>query len=352
MISQRLRTTGAKGRPVGFTLVELLVVIAIIGILVALLLPAIQAAREAARRAQCQSNMKQLGLGTLNYESAQKKLPPAKYQVLDSSGSGRPVQVKHSTIQFLLSYMEETAVASQWNMKKPWDDSQPSAAIDNLRLSNTRVPVFRCPSAPDDRSSTTSAGVASRNDGAVDYRVCDEINRGTGTALDLLIKANQVKPRFNPWPPDTSAADDKKKHYRSMLYNYVDTTNSVTDFAKLSECSDGTSQTFMWFETGGAPLKYVRGALVVTARGGDAEIQGGGSWADFENYYHVHGDKNECPTGLMNCTNNEEIYSFHKGGAYFVMGDGAVKFVADSIEPEVFVSLFTRDANDIVNSEQ
>jgi prepilin-type N-terminal cleavage/methylation domain-containing protein len=58
-----------------FTLVELLVVIAIIGILVALLLPAIQAAREAARRAQCQSNIKNVSLAVLNYESSRKQLP-------------------------------------------------------------------------------------------------------------------------------------------------------------------------------------------------------------------------------------------------------------------------------------
>src|SRR5262245_12425139 len=60
----------------GFTLVELLVVIAIIGVLVALLLPAVQAAREAARRMQCQSNLKNIALGVLNFHDAHNYFPP------------------------------------------------------------------------------------------------------------------------------------------------------------------------------------------------------------------------------------------------------------------------------------
>ena len=60
-----------------FTLIELLVVIAIIAILIALLLPAVQQAREAARRSACKNNLKQIGLGLQNMDSALRRFPPS-----------------------------------------------------------------------------------------------------------------------------------------------------------------------------------------------------------------------------------------------------------------------------------
>lgn len=71
------KTSSPFIRPKGFTLIELLVVIAIIAILAAILFPVFGRARENARRSSCQSNLKQIGLGFIQYtQDYDEKLPP------------------------------------------------------------------------------------------------------------------------------------------------------------------------------------------------------------------------------------------------------------------------------------
>ncbi|RYX82660.1 DUF1559 domain-containing protein [bacterium] len=62
-----------------FTLIELLVVIAIIAILAAILFPVFARARENARRSSCQSNLKQIGLGILQYTQDYDEAYPQMY---------------------------------------------------------------------------------------------------------------------------------------------------------------------------------------------------------------------------------------------------------------------------------
>jgi prepilin-type N-terminal cleavage/methylation domain-containing protein len=338
MKSKQHLTTGAVSSSAGFTLVELLVVIAIIGILVALLLPAIQAAREAARRTACQSNLKQVCLATLNFESQKKYLPPSKWIEKNAAGES----VAQSIMTYLLGYVEEQALADKWDWDHTWGypGKDVGNVVDNFHLLQTPVPTFRCASASQDRSTVDSKGVAQLNPAAVDYRVCDVLalgvkSDGTKVALSQLIDEKKVIPRAN-----------SKNAYYSFLYNECNTKTFESRYAKLKNCTDGTSQTMMWFETGGAPARWISGQQVPGSSTNGDETQGGDTWANWGNFYHVH---DRCGDTMFNCNNNEEIYSFHSGGAFFGFGDGAVHFIATDISPDVFVSLFTRDSSDITN---
>ncbi|MBL8853453.1 MAG: DUF1559 domain-containing protein [Planctomycetaceae bacterium] len=117
-------------RPTAFTLVELLVVIAILGVLAAVVLPAVQFAREAARRSSCSNNLRQIGLGLHNYESAQRSYPRGGEPVLGHSWSSR-----------LLPYVEQSELYSTLDFKKSWDNAA------NQPVVSQRLRVFSCPTS-------------------------------------------------------------------------------------------------------------------------------------------------------------------------------------------------------------
>jgi len=52
---------------------------------------------------------------------------------------------------------------------------------------------------------------------------------------------------------------------------------------------------------------------------------------------------------IVNCMNDNENYSFHRGGCNFLYGDGAVRFSSERMNIDTFVSMFTRAAGDNVN---
>ncbi len=123
----------------GFTLVELLVVIAIIGILVGLLLPAVQAAREAARRAQCQNNLRQLGIAMHNYHGAHGKLPPGCMEYRGFRDP--PTRRQFAWSAFLLGYLEQGNLAADIDWRVPYDHPA------NRPAAEMQLSVFLCPSA-------------------------------------------------------------------------------------------------------------------------------------------------------------------------------------------------------------
>lgn len=125
------------GRRPGFTLVELLVVIAIIGVLVALL-PAVQAARESARRTQCKSNLRQVALAILNYESSRGALP-APVRIGPDPSQRYPYFGRNWVIDILPQLEEQPTFDA-------FDLTVGTNAPESVIAKGTAIPSLLCPS--------------------------------------------------------------------------------------------------------------------------------------------------------------------------------------------------------------
>lgn len=305
----------------GVTIIELLVVIAIIGVLVAILLPAVQQAREAARRTQCRNNLKQIGVALHSYHSAHRLFPPGYVCQQDFLGSSQKNQWAWSAL--LLPYLDQPSLHGDIDFSEfVRDDSgDVSTAIEsNQDVAELSLPIFRCPSdvAPE-RIDRTCPFNPSVEFGVSSYSASSGITLMGLPCWGLPPSPLKASPpsmsmNFHPLPVPCE--------FPEGIF-YINSRHSVADI------TDGTSNTIAIGETSWKwHFQMCRSATV-------AEPYGGTTWAGV-----AHCANQEHVTSVTSLPfNNEfdEVFSFgfsspHTGGVFFLMADGAVKFIGNGID--------------------
>jgi prepilin-type N-terminal cleavage/methylation domain-containing protein len=322
----------------GFTLVELLVVIAIIGILVALLLPAIQAAREAARRAQCQSNLKNVALAALNYESNKKTLPMGtvfpniKNGVIDDIAGN--INFGESWAVSILPNLENQALYDSFVFMEPNTKAAvPMRDARNRDERGTVLPVMLCPT--DQYNQVKFQGTATQGD-----------NWARGNyAANVGLGATHPLPKLPQQPAGIMGPESEG--WRHRLSRGVMGPNCASTIAQIT---DGTSKTVMIAEIrAGVVEGDMRGTWAFGHAGGNLLAFHG--WGGDDNGPNYCGENSDDIGGTgFSCQGNLQLQaecmtcygpgsydqatarSMHAGGIFAAMCDGSVQFISDDIE--------------------
>jgi prepilin-type N-terminal cleavage/methylation domain-containing protein len=358
-------------RKSGFTLVELLVVIAIIGVLVALLLPAIQAAREAARRSQCANNLKNLGLACLNFHDVKKNFPQSiphwgmdnwtaecsnGANVVAAANEPKPATGYNGKgwIVDILPQLEQPAfhdrIVQNYNITSTAANAAFRARANNglgmgemaIRdIVATQLPILSCPSDESAKPSDGEQWYWNFQPGTVTATTSYK-----GCIGDSLLSSDAARCGTDVDPPATFVGPNSQLNsgspdtHNTLSNNGIFQRTSIWRPLNMKSVSDGTSNTFMIGEN------------VVFMDYHSAAYFSDGDWATASiplNYMPANARpenfKDQETPALSKAVRG--FKSLHAGGAQFVMADGSVHFVQETIETIAYRGLATREGGEI-----
>ncbi|SMP70485.1 prepilin-type N-terminal cleavage/methylation domain-containing protein [Neorhodopirellula lusitana] len=344
-----------------FTLLELLVVIVIIGVLAGMLLPATRGAKEAARRMSCSNNFKQIGLALHNYHSSYTQLPMHMGGTYDrnsdTGGTSAPGNNRYrlSFLVGILPFVEQQAMWEQVSTGTP--DRQPDPQFSPMGPApwtrqfdpwQTEIPTFRCPSDP---------GIGLPSHGRTNYAAC------LGDATHWLnTGATRWNDELASWVDDRTTQVEASgrgmfvprsaMQFRDMLDGLANTIMVGEICTDLGDNDKRTSGSLLnaWSMIHENPklcrdqVSSDRPQFWTTANADNAPAGIGSSnqrrgfrWADGAALYTgmntiLPPNAEVCLAGGDSGIGYLPPSSRHQGGTHVLMGDGAIKFITDSIE--------------------